>query len=508
MKKRLFAFLVALTLLLPSFAFSATVESGPGSTEKSATELIAEAKELKRAKRYVDAAHLFLRAAKNSSASSSIRLRTEAATMFGWSGKYDHAKATYASIITEDPKNRGARLGLARIHSWTGEYDLAIKEYGAVLQDSPGNTSALVGRARVLSWKGDYESAIEGYGAIIKTNPENISALDGLARTLWWSGEHTESIEALDNILTLKPDNKEARRLKRRVSWDAGPTLSIKGARSSDSDSNEIESLKAIGYLNHNRVGKLHLTLSRYNVKRLSDKGRATVVKLKDSVRVSKKVKVSASVSAVNSESGSISNSYVTAGVRAEAKLARKLRGITSISRSPYLDTPQLIRNNIRVTSYSATAIRDFKRTTVSATAGYRDYSDSNTSYRIKGNVARTIIKEPDYTLTIGYIPEYRDFSKKTFSGYYNPGKVFSNDLYLNIKGFLKNDRLLYYATATAGMQNSTKSEFTGALRVGATYYVRENLSVEAEAKWSKSALETSTGYSSESYKAGLNYLF
>ncbi len=194
--------------------------------------------------------------------------------------------------------------------------------------------------------------------------------------------------------------------------------------------------------------------------------------------------------------------------MRAEAKLRRKLRGIVSVSRSPYLDTPQLIRNNIRVTSYSGTVFRDFKRTTLSASAGYRDYSDSNTSYRLKGNIARTVVKETDYTVTAGYMPEYRDFSKQTSGGYYDPAKVFSNDLYLNIKGLLKNDRLVYNATATAGVQNSTKSEFTGALRLGATYYIRENLSVEAEAKWSKSALETSTGYRSESYKAGLNYLF
>lgn len=508
MKKGLFALLVVLTLLLPSVVFSAPGESKPDSEDMSAKELIAEARELKQSKRYNNAANRLMRAAKLSSARHSISLRTEAATMFGWSGKYDIAEAVYASIIKEDPKNRGARLGLARIYSWTGKHDQALKEYATVLSESPSNSSALVGRARVLSWKGDYKGAIEGYGALIKTNPKNTEALDGLARVLWWSGEHEASIETLDKILTLKPHNKEARRLKRRVSWDAGPTLSVKGAHSSDSDSNEIESLKATGYLNHKKAGKLRLTLARYNVKRLGDKGRATVIKLKDSIRITKKLKASISVSAVNSESGSVSNSYFTAGVSAEAKLARKLRGIASVSRSPYLDTPQLIRNNIRVTSYSATVMRDFKRTTLSASAGYRDYSDSNSSYRIKGNVARTVIKEPDYTITVGYMPEYRDFSKKTYSGYYNPGKVFSNDLYLNIKGLAKKDRLVYRATATVGTQNSTKSEFTGALRIGATYYIKENLNVEAEAKWSKSALETSTGYRSESYKAGLNYLF
>ncbi len=529
---RLFIMLVSLALLLPSAVLAADSEGNTKDTDKDLSvdssiatpgaytltitteefyeELMSRAREFKADKNYFEAANSLLGAAILSEDSKGRELRIEAARLYGWSGRYDIAEAIYGEILKKEPESKRARLGLAQIYSWSGRHAQSLQEYARVLKLQPGNPSALLGQARVKSWMGDYDGAIKGFSALLKIDPDNNEAREAKARTLWWQGKHASSIKELERILEKKPDNKEIKRLKRRVEWDAGPTLSVKGSQSSDSDSNEINSLKAIVYINHNTAGKLHFEFTRYNVSRKKDKGHATVLTIRNSTRVTGKLKIKPTISLINSKSGPASNSYMTVGVRAEVKINKRLRGTISARRSPYLDTAQLIRNNIRVTSYSGTLSYDIKkRTTLSASAGFNDYSDSNTSYTLRGNLAHTVFKEPDYTITAGYIPEYREFSKTTSSGYYNPPRLFSNDLYLNIKGLLYNDDLVYNATITAGLQNSsTKTEYTGALRIGATYYIKENFNVEAEAKWSKSALETSTGYRSETYKAGLNYLF
>ncbi len=55
---------------------------------------------------------------------------------------YEHAKAEYKVILTDDPRDTEVRYNLARIHEKEKNFDGAIKEYQAILKFNPDDSSA------------------------------------------------------------------------------------------------------------------------------------------------------------------------------------------------------------------------------------------------------------------------------------------------------------------------------------------------------------------------------
>lgn len=466
---------------------------------------------LKSRGRYAEAARLFQRAAGLSGGAERVRLKTEAATALARSKRYGESIGLYREALEEAPQNRGARIGLARTLGWAGRYGESIEEYKKVLDRNPSDREAGAGLAKVLAWKGDYDGSIAVYKGILAEDPGNTGATLGLATVLWWKGETREALKKTRQIRSIDPSNREAKGLEKRLRSARGPKVSFYYTDADDSDSNHLKVFKTHAFFTGGHKLKFDLDYSVFEADRFDDRSRAKVLTGGLTSRgLDKKTTLKARLALVSIDTPSNPTSHMAGGLSVRRVFTKRLRAGLSYSHSPLLDTAQLIRNNIRVDGFSAHLAYDAGFAAFGAAASYGDYSDGNSRQGFSLKVHRLLRyfgKNP--ALTGGYRLDYRAFDKDLNSGYFDPGNFISNTLYLEVKGKVFNGRLEYRGEAEAGLQSySSKSEYLSRFYIQAIAHITDNINVDLSYKFSRSALESTSGFRYESYKLGINYLF
>ena len=448
---------------------------------------------------------LAIEAAENSGESSASILARADSLAKG--SELDRAIALIEEVLAKEPGNTDARLLYAKTLSWKGEYERAISVYEDVIRQKPGNAEARAGLARVLSWKGEYKLSVEEYRRALEMEPGSVETRTSLARTLWWKGESRAALKELSTVLSKEPNNLEALALERRLRQENGPSLKASYASSSDSDGNDMEALRlsftdTFGFTGHRFEAGYRL----YDASIASRGARAHFFDLKDSIRLSGRSVLTPRLSLVSLDSDSNSTVYLTGGLGFYMPLAKGTSLTAAYSRYPLVDTTTLIENNIRVREAALSLTRETKALTLSASALSASYSDGNSRYDLSGGVSVNLLKEP--LIVVGFISEYRDFSERKTSGYFNPPNIFSNTVYVNAEGRVL-DKLVYKAKASLGNQSyENKSEYATSIQAGIEWEAARDFSFEALYKYSRSALESASGFRFEEFRAGVNYLF
>ncbi|MCR4286497.1 MAG: tetratricopeptide repeat protein [Deltaproteobacteria bacterium] len=431
----------------------------------------------------------------------------ELASILGVKKRYEEAVRLLLSVLERNPSNIEARKTLARTFGWAGEYDESIKEYEKALALNPEDPEAQTGLGRVLSWKGDLEGAESRLRAALEKSPANNDARLALANALWWNGEPQASLDEANAALSKNPADIEALRLKRRLRHAIGPELNLTFSSSIDSDENKLSVYRALGYVNEDRFLRLSLEYQRIEASRLDEAGEADILTIKDSIDISKWFSVNPRLSFARLESSAGSTGLVAGGVSASWEIQKGLRAAGSAHRYALADTAQLIKNNIRVNEYALAVIHDYNIMTTALEAGLSRYSDDNSRKDLSANIALKLMESPG--IVAGAIALYRDFSAKTFSGYFNPRGFRSYSAYLTISDDIYMDRVYYSITGTTGTQAfESKNEDTASLKASIGYRAGENAAFDAGYKWSKSALENPAGFEFNEYRLGFNYLF
>ncbi len=487
-------------------AFRETLKAGPENTGA----LIGLGRLLKSRGRYAEAARLFQKAAGLSDGEVRVGLETEAATLLAWNKEYGESIGLYREALKEAPQNRGARLGLARTLGWAGRRGKSIEEYKKILEIDPSDREAGVGLARVLAWEGDYDGSIAVYKGILAEDPENTDALVGLANVLWWKGQTSEALDKTREALAIDPENTGAKGLEKRLRNATGPLLSFYYTDADDSDSNHLRVYKAHAFFTGGSKFKFDLDYSLFDADRFDDRARAKVLTGGLTYRFNKSTTLKTRLASVSIDAPSNPTSHMAGGISVRKVFTKRLRAGLSYSHSPLLDTAQLIRNNIRVDGFSAHLAYDAGFAAFGAAATYGDYSDGNSMHGFALDAHRSF----DYfdkflMLTGGYRFDYRAFDKDLNSGYFDPGNFVSNTLYLEVKGDAYNGRLEYRGEAEAGLQSyNSKSEYLSRFYIQGVLHITDNINVDLSYKFSRSALESTSGFRYEEYKLGINYLF
>lgn len=422
-------------------------------------------------------------------------------------GEHDRAIAIIEKFLAQNPDNTEGQLLYARTLSWKGDYDKAIEVYGEVIKREPQNPEALAGYARVLSWKGDYERSVEAYGRSLDIAPGSSDARTGLARTLWWKGDSEGALKELSTILSKEPGNAEALALEKRLRQDKGPFARAVYLNASDSDSNRIESYQAsftdtFGLPGH----RFEFGYKRFETSLPGRSATANFLDLKDSIKVMDRAVLTPRISLVSLDSGANDTVYLTEGLSFNMPLAKGTAVTAAYSRYPLVDTATLVENNIRVREAALALTHEAKGATFSASALSASYSDGNTRYDLTAGLAAALFNEP--SVIVGVSSLYRDFSGRTLSGYFNPPNIFSNTVYAEASGRLWR-KFIYRAKAALGTQSyEGKSEYASSFQAGLEWEASRDLSLEAGYKYSRSALESASGFRFEEFRAGVNFLF
>ena len=419
----------------------------------------------------------------------------------------DRAIALIEGVLASEPANTQAQLLYAKTLSWKGEYERAISIYGEVIKREPMNAEAHAGYARVLSWKGEYGLSVQEFRRALEIEPGSIETRTSLARTLWWKGESRAALKELSRVLSKEPGYLDALNLERRLRQDYGPSLKASYANSSDSDGNDMEALRlsfadTFGFTNH----RFEAAYRHYDASIASKSAEAHFFDLKDSIRLSGRSVFTPRLSLVSLDASSDSTVYLTGGLSFYMPLAKGMSLAAAYNRYPLVDTATLIENNIRVREAALSLTRETKALTLSASALSASYSDGNSRYDLTGGVSVKLLKSPH--VAAGFISEYRDFSDRKSNGYFNPPNIFSNTVYVSAEGRVL-DKLVYKAKASLGNQSyENKSEYATAFQAGLDWEAARDFSFEALYKYSRSALESASGFRFEEFRAGVNYLF
>lgn len=421
-------------------------------------------------------------------------------------GKKKEALSILERFLKERPGHTDAELLYARTLSWNNEYDRAIEVYREILRREPENHEALSGIARVLSWKGDYDGSVEEYRRSLFLEPRATEVRIGLARTLWWKGDVEGALDELDKVITREPENNEALDLERRLRQDKGPQLRANYSNSVDSDDNR---LGLIHLAFHDTFGleghSFGFAFKSFDTSLPYKSASASVFEARDSIRWNRTT-LSPRLALVSTASDKDDTIYLTGGIGVSVPVAKATNISAAYNRYPLLDTAVLIENDIRVNEVSVAATHDIRSATLSASAAFADYSDSNSRYDLAAGVAMRLMDAP--LIIAGATSEYRAFSEKTVRGYFNPPHIFSNSLYVDASGKLLS-RLGYRAKAAFGVQSFEHgSDLTSSLQGVLEWTASRDLWLEAGYKYSRSALESASGFRFEEFRAGLNYLF
>lgn len=115
-----------------------------------------------------------------------------------------------ASTAEHASDNREVLMKNARQLGWDKDYEAAKAIYEQLLSNNPKDIEAYIGLATVTAWSGDHDKARQLYGKVLKQQSANRDALLGLGRVLFWQQEYKQSLETLDQLLAAYPGDQEA----------------------------------------------------------------------------------------------------------------------------------------------------------------------------------------------------------------------------------------------------------------------------------------------------------
>ena len=185
------------------------------------------------------------------------------------------ARLLYDEAVRRAPDDFDARLGLARVLASTKDYAGSIEAYRPLRSRHPDDPRVLLGLGQALSRAGRFDEAdgvflemelkkidpiqahaerarmrgLQGrlgeaadlWRDVLKADPGNLDARIGLAWVNHRRGFDRTAHEQADNIVLDHPESREAKELQSAVRLGLRPYADAEAFRSSDDDSNQVE---------------------------------------------------------------------------------------------------------------------------------------------------------------------------------------------------------------------------------------------------------------------------
>ncbi|MEK6779018.1 MAG: tetratricopeptide repeat protein [Candidatus Deferrimicrobiota bacterium] len=354
--------------------------------------------------------------------------RFRMARVLSWAGRLDEAIAELERILAENPGDRAARIHLARCLSWKGKLGRAEREIERVLKEQPGDREAILVKANLLRWRGDLRRAVAHYRQALG-GEEEFGARTGLAYAFLSAGD-VRMARAERNIIKAEYPYQEGElgELDRAIRAAERPTAEGGYAYYSDSDDNRVEKISASlsGWAS---VARLGLSLRHFDARDNARHADARQASLSAFSRVTESAGFHASAGFHESRAGE-TGEFFTGSARLELLIPRG-NAAASASREILTDTAQLIGNSVRVSAFQISLSQYLGcGVTADGSYGYREYSDDNRSKDLNLSVRHAFdVKAP--FVSAGYRFRFRDFSRETGSGYFDPGNYLSHQLFL-----------------------------------------------------------------------------
>ncbi|HZW36907.1 MAG: tetratricopeptide repeat protein [Deltaproteobacteria bacterium] len=422
--------------------------------------------------------------------------RFRMARVLSWAGRLDESIAELDHILAARPGNRAARIHLARCLSWKGKLRRAEKEIDHVLSGHPEDREAMLVKANLLRWRRDLKRSIALYRRALG-GEEDFGARTGLAYAFLSAGDVRRARRERGRLKAEYPyQEKEIAELDRAIRAAARPSAEAGYAYYDDSDGNRTDRYQASlsAWAAVARVGlSLRYFDARDEAARTADARQAS---LSASSRLAESLGLSASAGFHESRSDH-SSGFGTGSARLDYLIPRG--GVSaSAARDILTDTAELIGNSVRVSAYQVSLFQYLGAgVTADGSFAHREYSDDNRSEDLNLSARYAFdVKNPNVSL--GYRFRYRDFSRETGSGYFDPSNYLSHLLFLALS--VEGKRIVAYAEPYGGREafdrrGAGTSHWIGGGSGSLGVKVGERWVLEANAEGGTNSSGTVTGF-------------
>lgn len=125
-------------------------------------------------------------------------------------GEAGQAAAAVEDYMGKHPADKATRLDFARMLTYDrSNFDEAIRQYQAVLSADPNNLIAQVGVAKIMSWQDRLDISLELYDKVLARDPQNYDAIVGKAFTLMWMERKDEAHQLFEAAAARNPNDRE-----------------------------------------------------------------------------------------------------------------------------------------------------------------------------------------------------------------------------------------------------------------------------------------------------------
>lgn len=145
-------------------------------------------------------------------ASASVQGGLEEGNALLRKGDFPSAAAVFSSVLEKEPRNRDARIGLARSLSFSGDHAGGEREYRAVLAANPGDVEARLGLADVLAWRKRYGESEGILSDLAGERPNDPEVWSRRGKVALWSGDRAGARRYFEKTLEIDRGHTEAKR--------------------------------------------------------------------------------------------------------------------------------------------------------------------------------------------------------------------------------------------------------------------------------------------------------
>jgi tetratricopeptide (TPR) repeat protein len=418
------------------------------------------------------------------------------AVSISWGDRLEEAIAAFRSILKENPKNREARIHLARTLSWAGKFDESLLEIDNVLGQDSQNKDAVLIKANDLRWKGEIDKALPLYRSILEKQ-EDFDTRLGYTAALFATGDDKAARESMALLKPAYPYQKnELRKLQEDVSKPKNPPQGdAKFTHYRDTEGNEVN--RYVAFYGFSAGGWKHLLSYTHTAAHdYTRRNKTDSLFGETRIQMSRQLGMGAGLGVIQYDQGDTTN-FLIGHVRLDAELPKGAAGVT-LSREPVNETAELIEKRILYSTAGAYLSRTVTgRVTLSGSYNYRSYSDENNSNNLQFAVRYALVQKNPRT-TVGYRFGYLDFNRQSFGGYFDPSNFLSHQLFVNTsfeKGRFSGSAEVFVGHHSFMRYGTGSNDIVSGGVANIDYKLAKNIVIGVSGEGGDYALQTSTGF-------------
>lgn len=136
-------------------------------------------------------------------------------------------EAQYKDVISKDPKNLDAIVGLGNLYFDSGRSEMAIEMYQKALEINPDDANVRTDMGTMYRRIGNFDKAIEAFKKSASVDAKHEQARFNLGVTLYYDKHDLKGAAAAwEDLLKVNPNHPEVENIKRVISEAKNPQTS------------------------------------------------------------------------------------------------------------------------------------------------------------------------------------------------------------------------------------------------------------------------------------------